>query len=84
MVVTPFMIWGGVTYYAQSKQLTDKESKLHELQAQKAAVQAEKTQLEQKVKQLNDNEYISELARQNLFLSKKGEVIFITPDGTKK
>ncbi len=29
---------------------------------------------------LNDDKYIAELARKQYFLSKEGEIIFITPD----
>ncbi|WCK54639.1 septum formation initiator family protein [Aneurinibacillus sp. Ricciae_BoGa-3] len=83
-VVAVFVVWGAFTYFSQSKQLADKESKLSDLTHQAEVAKAEKSQLEQKVKQLNNSEYIGELARKNLLLSKKGEVIFLTPDTGQK
>ncbi|MFT9850317.1 FtsB family cell division protein [Aneurinibacillus sp. REN35] len=84
IIVVLFLSWAGYTYYSQSQQLADKQRELADLQRQATKVQEEKKQLELQTKRMNDKEYIGELARKNFFLSKEGEVIFLTPDEQKK
>jgi cell division protein DivIC len=84
IIVVLFLSWAGYTYYSQSQQLAEKQRELADLQSQMTKAQEEKKGLELKVKRLNDKEYISELAREKFFLSKEGEIIFITPDENKK
>lgn len=52
-------------YIAITKKLDDEQEKNQDLQTQ--------------IKRLNDDEYIAQLARERLFFSKKGEVIFSLP-----
>ncbi|GEN34559.1 hypothetical protein ADA01nite_20190 [Aneurinibacillus danicus] len=84
IIVVLFLSWAGYTYYSQSQQLADKQRELTDLQRQVTKVQEEQKQLELQVKRMNDKEYIGELARKNFFLSKEGEIIFLTPDEEKK
>jgi cell division protein DivIC len=84
IIVVLFLSWAGYTYYSQSQQLAEKQRELADLQRQVTKVQDEKKGLELQVKRMNDKEYIGELARKNFFLSKQGEIIFLTPDDEKK
>ncbi|WP_047154287.1 FtsB family cell division protein [Aneurinibacillus tyrosinisolvens] len=84
IVVVALLLWACWVYYTQSRQIAEKQSKLAELQGQAAVVNQEKNRLELQVKRLHDNEYIGELARKNFFLSKEGEILFLTPEETKK
>ncbi|MCI1695323.1 FtsB family cell division protein [Aneurinibacillus aneurinilyticus] len=84
IIVVLFLSWAGYTYYSQSEQLASKQSELVNLQREVTKVEEDKKQLELQVKRMNDQEYISELARKNFFLSKEGEIIFLTPDENKK
>ncbi|OZM55834.1 hypothetical protein CIB95_15050 [Lottiidibacillus patelloidae] len=58
-----------------ASQLKEKEAMEEKL----VTLKKEQKQLQQEVIKLNDNEYIAELARRDLFLSSEGEKVFITP-----
>ncbi|WP_038111987.1 FtsB family cell division protein [Tuberibacillus calidus] len=66
--------------------LLSQSAKLHEMEAQKAHLQKqlsnvkqEQRQLQRDIKLLNDEDYLGKLARKNFFMSKNGEIIFTTP-----
>ncbi|WCN37780.1 FtsB family cell division protein [Aneurinibacillus uraniidurans] len=82
--VVLFLGWAGYTYYEQSQELAEKQRSFADLQRQADETKQKQKELELQVKRLNDSQYIAELARQQLFLSKQGEVIFITPEQNKK
>jgi cell division protein DivIC len=65
---------------AQSSAI-DKQIKTKEqLEEKLSTLQKDEKRLQEEIKKLNDDQYIAELARKQYFLSKEGEIIFITPD----
>lgn len=79
-VVFAFLLWGSFVYYQQGDEIQDSKKKAKDLQQQVQQLNGEKAELQKRVNQLQDKEYIAKLARQNFFYTKKGEVLFITPD----
>jgi cell division protein DivIC len=75
-----FSVWTGYTVYLQSGILSEKERELENLRQEAAVVQQTQAELSYKANRLNDKEYIAELARKQLFLSKPGEKIFVLPE----
>lgn len=71
-----FLIWASYNWYEQSKVVQAKEEELKQLEQQLAERMEEKAMLEYKLQRLNDPEYLANLARSNLYLSKPGEIIF--------
>lgn len=53
-------------------------------QAELAKLQDKEIALKEKLKQLNNKEYITKIARSEYFLSNDGEIIFKLPDEDKK
>lgn len=81
-IVFAFLLWGGYVYFQQADEINESKKKIAELQKEANQLNAEKADLQKKVEQLQDKEYIAELARSKFFYTKKGEVLFITPDET--
>lgn len=79
-IVFAFLLWGSYAYYQQGDDIKESQKKIEELQKQAQQLNEEKVELQKRVKQLQDKEYIAELARKEYFYTKKGEVLFITPD----
>ena len=79
IVLTMYALWASFTVYSQWKDIDVKEERLTELQKEQEHVIANKKELEDKVKMLQDENYIADLARRYYFLSKPGEIIFISP-----
>lgn len=79
-ILFAFLLWAGYTFYQQGKAITQAEKRLAEYQQQIKQMNQEKSDLEKKVKQLQDKNYVAELARKTLLLTKKGEVLFVTPE----
>ncbi len=75
----------GYSWHEQKQTLEQKEQQRVAVEQELKDQKQQKEDLENEIKQLNDDEYISQLAREKLFLSKKGEVIFTLPkdDGDK-
>lgn len=71
-----FLIWASYNWYEQSKVVQAKKEELQQLEQQLAERLEEKAMLEYKLQRLNDPEYLANLARSNLYLSKPGEIIF--------
>lgn len=84
ILVVLFLGWAGYKYYDQSQELAEKQRDFVNLQRQANEAKQKQKELELQVKRLNDSQYIAELARKQLFLSKQGEVIFVTPEQNKK
>lgn len=76
LIMGSFLIWASYNWYEQSKNVDAKEAELHKLQQQLSTYQQEKEMLDYKLQRLNDPEYLANLARNNLYLSKPGEIIF--------
>ncbi len=79
-VMLCFSVWTGYTLFMQSRDLAEKEQQLNELQQEAQKVKQKQNELTYKASRLNDKEYIAELARKNLFMSKPGEIIYVLPE----
>ena len=79
-IVFVFLLWGSFAYFQQGEEIKESQKKVADLQKQAQQLNAEKVELQKRVKQLQDKKYVAELARQEFFYTKKGEVLFITPD----
>lgn len=80
VIIIPFCVWAGFTWYDQQSALLSKKEELTKVQQQYDQVKLENEELNYQVKKLNDKEYIAEIARRDYHLAKPGEVIFITPE----
>ena len=77
-----FLVIGSLGLYHFNQQATyaelrDKEDKLD---SEIALLEKEEASLREEIALLNDEEYVLDIARSNYFLSKKGEMIFLTED----
>lgn len=84
LIMGPFLIWAAFNYFEQSKAVQAKESELLQLEEQLDVFIHEKDMLEYKLQRLNDPEYLANLARSNLYMSKPGEIIFTIIDSSTK
>ncbi|WP_164984990.1 septum formation initiator family protein [Ammoniphilus sp. CFH 90114] len=80
LVMFPFCLWAGFTWYEQQSILLGKKEDLRKAQQSFDQVKLENEELTYQVNKLHDKEYIAEIARRDYHLSKPGEVIFITPE----
>lgn len=80
MIMFPFCIWAGFTWYDQETVLLAKKEELQKVRHSLNQTKLENEELNYRVNKLNDKEYIAEIARRDYHLSKPGEVIFITPE----
>lgn len=66
----------------------DQNEVLEDELAQTQAVMDERVQeeknLQQQIKQLNDDDYVSRIARSEFFLSEEDEIVFNLPDGKEE
>lgn len=76
LIMGSFLIWASYNWYEQSKVVDAKEAELVQLEAQLQKQLQEKEMLEYKIVRLHDPEYLANLARSHLYLSKPGEIIF--------
>ena len=74
----------GHTFVDQKKMLALKEQEKVGLLADLKVVEEEQEMLITQIANLNDDEYIAKLARQDYFLSEKDEVIFSMPNKKEK
>lgn len=79
-ILLMFSIWTGYTGYHQWTVLKEKKSTYAQLKTQEKKALETKMNLEKRVLQLKDREYIAEMARKYYFLSKPGEIIIISPE----
>lgn len=80
LIIIPFCVWAGFTWYDQEAALSEKKQNLLKVGQSLNQVKLENQELIYQVNKLNDKEYIAEIARRDYHLSKPGEVIFITPE----
>lgn len=74
-----FLGWAALTFWGQTGQLETKEQQLGELEQQLDAYRKENEEGKREVERLNEREYIEQIARKDFFLTKPGEILFITP-----
>ncbi|MED3554165.1 FtsB family cell division protein [Cytobacillus praedii] len=72
------------TLVSQSSVLDEKRAEKKKLDQELALLKKKEVMLEEEIVKLNDDEYISKLARKDYFLSENGEVIFNIPDNKEK
>jgi cell division protein DivIC len=72
------------TLINQKKTLAIKEQKKIELTQKLSDAQDQQEELKIQISKLNDDNYIAKLARKELFLSEKGEIIFSIPENTEE
>lgn len=84
LVVLLTSIWLGSTIYAQSQTIAGKEQLQEEKLAELEEVQKKQAKLEEQIRLLNDDDYLSKLARKDYFLSDEGEIIFTLPNDAEK
>ncbi|MBB5356594.1 cell division protein DivIC [Anoxybacillus mongoliensis] len=68
------------TMMAQSSAIDGQLKTKEQLEEKLRTLQQDEKKLKEEIKKLNDDKYIAELARKQYFLSKEGEIIFITPE----
>lgn len=85
-VLLVVLVLGSLTVYhfKQRSIQADIKEEYNGLQAEMVNLEKEEINLLEEISLLNDEEYVLELARTNYFLSKKGELIFLTDEETKK
>ena len=88
--LTTFFIAVGIIGFLMVSTLISQSSTLKEKRAEKANLNEQITTLEKdeaglndQIAKLNDEEYLAKLARKDLLLSQKGEIIFNIPNDEK-
>lgn len=72
------------TLISQSSTLNEKTAEKKKLQVKIASLQEREKELNDQIVKLNDEDYLAKLARKDLFLSEKGEIIFNIPEEKEK
>ncbi|MCY7948640.1 cell division protein DivIC [Bacillus atrophaeus] len=62
--------------WTQTASLSAKEEKKAQLQKELKSMKAKQSDLEEEINKLKDEEYVTELARRDYFLSGDGEILF--------
>jgi cell division protein DivIC len=68
------------TLISQSSTLEEKAAEKKTLDGKIALLEKEEKELKEQIVKLNDEDYLAKLARKDLLLSEKGEIIFSIPD----
>lgn len=76
-VMLCFMGWAGLTLWDQFGTFNTKAAKLAELEAKLAVVKEQNEQYKLQLIRLEDPEYIEQLLRKELHMTKEGETLFI-------
>lgn len=79
------LVLGGMSsvLFAQWQQLSEKKVDVEQMEQKLVKTKKKKKQLEKKIKQLHDLEYIGKIARRDYFLSDENEVIFSSDTSDK-
>ncbi|RVT56760.1 FtsB family cell division protein [Niallia taxi] len=72
------------TLISQGSVLEEKAAEKKKLNGKIALLEKEEKSLKEQIVKLNDEDYLAKLARKDLLLSEKGEIIFNIPDGKNK
>ncbi|QKJ76195.1 cell division protein DivIC [Bacillus subtilis] len=62
--------------WSQTSSLSAKEEKKEQLEKELKSLKTKQTDLKEEISKLKDEEYVTELARRDLFMSGDGEIIF--------
>ncbi|MFB0637847.1 cell division protein DivIC [Bacillus rugosus] len=62
--------------WSQTSSLSAKEGKKEQLEKELKSLKAKQTDLKEEISKLKDEDYVTELARRDLFMSGDGEIIF--------
>ncbi|QIW78434.1 cell division protein DivIC [Bacillus tequilensis] len=62
--------------WSQTSSLSAKEEKKEQLEKELKSLKTKQTDLKEEISKLNDEDYVTELARRDLFMSGDGEIIF--------
>ncbi|MBY4605998.1 MULTISPECIES: cell division protein DivIC [Bacillus] len=62
--------------WSQTSSLSAKEEKKEQLEKELKSLKAKQTDLKEEISKLKDEDYVTELARRDLFMSGDGEIIF--------
>ena len=76
-----YLLFIGKGLYNQEQTIKVKQQEVERLEQELNALKAENEKIESRFDRLHDEDYIAEIARQNYYLSKPGEVLFIIPQG---
>lgn len=68
------------TMHSQTKDIEANLASKKQLEQKLDKLEKQKKQLKEEIKKLHDDGYIAELARKKYYLSKNGEIIFVTPE----
>ncbi|MDZ5474319.1 septum formation initiator family protein [Bacillus sp. 31A1R] len=89
--LTIFFVFAVLVSYLMISTLISQSASLEEMKAEKALLDQELASLEkqeailgEEIVKLNDDEYIAKLARDEYFLSEKGDIIFKLPKSKKE
>jgi cell division protein DivIC len=74
-----FFAWATLTFWGQMGKLETKQQQVDELEAELAATKKENSEAKREIERLNDTEYIEQIARKDFFMTKPGEILFVTP-----
>lgn len=72
-----FVSWAGLTLVDQHGTFKEKSDRLAELETKLAATKQANEQYKMQIIRLNDPEYIEQLLKKELHMSKEGETLFI-------
>jgi cell division protein DivIC len=84
IVLFCFLSWAAFTFAGQIQKLQEQRDELAKTQAELVLLQQQHTEYKTEIERLNDIEYIEQLARKEYFLSKPGDILFITPNSDKE
>lgn len=70
------VVFIGQSYFSKVGYVTDQELKQNEARVELRETKEEQAELKEQVERLQDEEYIANLARNELLFSKDGEIIF--------
>lgn len=74
------LIFASIGLVSQQSMIDANEKEQQLLDEQYAELQLEQQRLEQEIENYNDIDYIAEVARRDLYLTKPGETIFKVPE----
>lgn len=77
VVVVCFMSWAGLTLWGQTDQVNSKQSELELMEAKLAEVVKQNEAYKFELHRLNDPEYLEQLIRKDLNMTKPDETMFI-------
>lgn len=77
VVVLCVVCWGGMKWFQQQQEISAKVQQLQQLEGELAEVKEYNENLKLQIVRLNDDEYIEQLLRKMLHMTKEGERLFI-------